>query len=364
MVEYFITGLDCLTLKFNSEQTIVIHTTSIPQICQQVTQSTGLKPHQESFESYTLQTGEQELDSHDDIEVISVETHFNRHKRKGVIHVSEQPDSDEDGMTEEIVHKRTKESLSPIARNGESRKAFRHHKVQKRRNLQIANNHSNKTRTRLLVNKDIVHVMDSVEELSELMETDFKTETEWTQDDDNPMYDSIASSRVDTTLRKTRVTFSSLSQTLKWNRQSMKRKISVNDDHDGVCGGHHQVTDAETTSHIVNQSSSPPPPPLPAKPAHLTSSEITSEASKNVEQMDDIDGVECRQRLGTYELETTHPTDNKSRMVLPGEVIKVSIFRYLLNSMNKTERGKRKNADNHWILNPGPLSSFSVIHRI
>lgn len=76
---------------------------------------------------------------------------------------------------------------SPISRNGDRRKAFRQ-------------------KSRPSPNQ-----VDDINELSALMKTNFTDDLRWDNRDSNPIYDSIAGTRVDATLKRSKVTFSSLS---------------------------------------------------------------------------------------------------------------------------------------------------------
>lgn len=84
----------------------------------------------------------------------------------------------------------TSSSKSPISRNGDRRKAFR----QKSRPSPINPND-----------------LDDIKELSILMKTNLTNDLRWNNRDSNPIYDSIAGTRVDATLKRSKVTFMSLS---------------------------------------------------------------------------------------------------------------------------------------------------------
>ncbi len=169
---------------------IYIKSQNISQITQQISQySTAYSTSSiDSFNTYILHTGDtnsddesQDDDDIDDDEIINV-------------HTSVSGDDINDEAAGESAF--PKSSRSPIARNGESRRAFRRQKSSK------------------LIDPKQTRNLDSVKELSELMKTDFKTDTRWTNRDSNPIYDVIASSRIDVTLKRNNITFSSLSETL------------------------------------------------------------------------------------------------------------------------------------------------------
>ena len=174
---------------------------------------------------------------------------------------------------------------SPFSRRGERRKAFR----RKPQNLLSSE--------------------DSVEVLSELMDTDFSTcQPAWNNEQgSSPVYDSVASARVDRTLKLSNLTYTALSQTLKWTKQAQKTNNR---------GGM-----------VISR-----PPPLPPKPKRLTR---VSRDETNSEVTED-QTAELSQRLGAYilpSLPTSTPNSpavttvadygQRSRIVHPHEALKV-----------------------------------------
>ena len=139
----------------------------------------------DSFDTYILHTGDTTDDESQDEEMII---------NTGIVHTTASGDDYTDDCSPPV----SKSSKSPIARNGESRRAFRKQK-------------SKKT---VPIDPKQTRNLDSVKELSELMKTDFKTDARWTNRDSNPIYDVIASARIDVTLKRNNITFSSLSETL------------------------------------------------------------------------------------------------------------------------------------------------------
>ena len=273
-------------MSFNGDE-VMLETAYGLEISQYLTAITGIPSKQKLVECYTLEAGGDD-ESFDGIEVIAVRN--------------------QNSCFDGIPRKRDSNSTSPILRNGEHRKGFR-----QRREVKRAHQYEPLT------------IEDSVEELSRIMNTDFGSgEAEWTHETDSPVYDRVASARVDCTLKLSRLTYTSLSQTLKWNRKAQKRKKKIS------------IEDAHPVNDSVNATTKVSPPPLPPKPARFTTSLTVSVTQQNIvsneeqdEPEEETDFPQHRQRLGTYILEAhqNQPAAGKrSRPVQPGEALKVVLL--------------------------------------
>jgi hypothetical protein len=222
-------------------------------------------------ESYMLMTGSDD-ESHNGLEIVPLQVQTNHH------HPYPRNGSN---------HKQTpnKTRQSPINRGADRRKAFRNRKRSKPNGFLDSEN--------------------SIEVLSELMETDFTTcKTGWKKDEGNPIYDSIASAHIDSTLKLSKLTYPALSQTLKWNKKTNRRKVKVLDD--------------------------PQPPPLPPKHFRFTTKSNIN-ANNIINDNNDEDEeipLEYAQRLGAYvvsgvpTMATIPDLGQKSRLVQPNEAHK------------------------------------------
>ena len=275
-------------MSFNGDE-VMLETAYGLEISQYLTEITGIPAKQKLVECYTLEAGGDD-ESYNGIEVIAVRN--------------------QSSCFDSIPRKHDRSNISPILRNGEHRKGFRQRKEVTR------------------IQHEPLTIEDSVEELSRIMNTDFGSgEAEWTHETDSPVYDRVASARVDSTLKLSRLTYTSLSQTLKWNRKAQKRKknISFEDTH--------SINDSVTASPTKVS-----PPPLPPKPAKFTTSLTVRVTQQNITTNDDqeqdepeeeTDSPEHRQRLGTYILEAHQnqsAAGQKSRPVQPGEALKVLLL--------------------------------------
>ena len=276
-------------MSFNGDE-VMLETAYGLEISQYLTEITGIPAKQKLVECYTLEAGGDD-ESFDGIEVIAVRN--------------------QNSCFDAIPRKRDSNNISPILRNGEHRKGFR-----QRREVKRGHQHEPLT------------IEDSVEELSRIMNTDFGSgEAEWTHETDSPVYDRVASARVDCTLKLSRLTYTSLSQTLKWNRKAQKRKKKIS------------IEDTHPIDDSVNASTTKvSPPPLPPKPARFSTSLTvrvtqqkiaTNEDQEQDEPEEETDSPEHRQRLGTHILEphqNQSAAGKKSRPVQPGEALKVVLL--------------------------------------
>ena len=189
--------------------------------------------------------------------------------------------------------------------------------------------------------------IDTVEHLNKVFSTNLEHEVTWDLADANPMYNCTASTRVDYTLRKSNVTYCSLSQTL--SRASRSTDSSAGD-----------RTNSKASSVLSEVSIPPELPPKPKRTSRVIYSEVNhstpipqeeprvsvasrtsmiireeeeeeQEEERNTpiveermvceeERGIEIDGITPR-GLGRQELDLTY---NKSRIVAPGEIMRVS----------------------------------------
>ena len=186
LLQFYGTKDNQLVLRFHSEQ-VLLHPHQADQVSKRLADFfTVQRPFPaEPCDAYILNTGEDEPLEGEGSSVVDVS-------------VGQQLELRELREEERRTHRQLEEtqSMSPISRNGERRKAFRQ-------------------KSRVRDDPRSVNNLDTVEELSTLMDTDFSRETKWTLERNSPIYDSVASTRLDATLQRSKVTFSSLSQTLK-----------------------------------------------------------------------------------------------------------------------------------------------------
>ncbi len=256
------------------------------------------------FNSYVLNTGEgEEEEGKEEHEVINVKQE----------HVSSLEISNEEAKR---ANKPSKNRKSPISRQAERRKAFR----QKSRGL-------------LESPKKTTGNQVTVEELSALMNTDFTTDTKWTNRNSNPIYDSIAGTRAGMTLKRSNVTFSSLSVTLATPPPTPSRPLPP-------------LVPSKPNMVMVQQEDTGAPPEYRYIIISILSVLLSVYYQYYYRYIISILSVYCQyitqfclsysRRLGAYPLELTHPVegeinDNKSKPMLPGEVLKVTIKKiYLL----------------------------------
>lgn len=245
--------------------------------------------------SYTLETGGGgggDDDSHSGIEIVNVK------QVSPNIQVSPPPTAEGSGGGVFSPRRQQQQTrrLSPFGRHTKRRRAFRK-------------------------KRDLLSKEDSVEDLSEMLGVDFTTiEPSWSVTEGvSPVYDSVASARVDTTLKLARLTSTALSATLRWNRRGQRRPT------------------------IDTSEQTPPPPPLPPKPFHFTTS-LTVQVKNTPETPSQLSPVKLTphptapplqddtspQRLGMYLIDgyQTPADGQKSRLVQPNEALKVRLKYY------------------------------------
>ena len=208
----------------------------------------------QAFHRYTLETGgdgsEESEDVTEGVTVVPVRTsrvsvdHQLSEAEDAVLPSATADSQDEQEVEEEHVSKRAKETASPIIRNGERRRAFRRRdsssemqpelRREPRRHkpllhIPVGPPSPLPSETTPIAPTPLVRDIDTVEELSRIMGTNFRVELKWGERD-NPFYDMIVGPKVDSTLRKTRVTYSSLTETLRHNmRRTSGSKVSLLD---------------------------------------------------------------------------------------------------------------------------------------
>lgn len=235
-------------VSFTNNETVHFETLYGVDISQCIADShnvTITRPH-----SYTLETGDDD-DSHNGIEIVDIQQ--------------------QQTLGSDLVSLRKTQGQSPFGRHAKRRQAFR-----KRRSL---------------LTKE-----DSVEDLSDVMGVDFTSiEPSWSVAGVSPVYDSVAGTRVDATLKLSQLTSSTLSHTLKFNRRTQKRR---------------PTRDMEIEL----------PPPLPPKPFHFTTT-LTVEVNTDAPTEDTTS-----QRLGMYLIDgyQTPADGQRSRLVQPNEALKVN----------------------------------------
>ena len=114
-------------------------------------------------------------------------------------------DDTTDDSHEEIETIRVCKAASPITRRHLRRKAFRRKP-------------SGSTEV-----YPIIDHSDTVDSLNQLLDTDFAREARWSND--NPVYNEVAGARIDSTLKRSCITYTSLTQTLQ------KQSVSKSADH-------------------------------------------------------------------------------------------------------------------------------------
>lgn len=209
-------------------------------------------------------------------EILSVEIRKERGRRRGRRERKLAITEDAEDVPEAVGHDR-KRRISPFGRHSNRRKAFR-----KRKNL---------------LTKE-----DSLEDLSEVMGVDFNSvNPSWGMKGSgvNPVYDSVASTRVDTLLKLSKLTSPSLSTTLKHSKRS------------GVLNHRVPLPYEEVTF----------PPPLPQKPAHFRTSLLVEVKTKGVPTPPVEDVAVVPQRLGMH---LPGGGGQHSRPVQPYEALRVS----------------------------------------
>ena len=233
--------------------------------------------------SYALEAGGDDDSSHTGIEIVnvqqipSVEIRKEKGRRRGRGRGERKVAIEED--TEDTPgaagHDR-KRRISPFGRHSNRRKAFR-----KKRNL---------------LTKE-----DSLEDLSEIMGVDFNSVSpSWSMKGNgiNPVYDSVASTRVDTLLKLSKLTSPSLSTTLKHNKRTSVLNHRVPFPYEEVTF----------------------PPPLPQKPANFRTSLLVEVKTKGVPTPPVEEVAAVPQRLGMY----VPGGGQHSRPVQPYEALRVS----------------------------------------
>ena len=191
--------------------------------------------------------------------------------------------------------------------------------------------------------------IDTVEHLNKVFSTNLEREVTWDLADANPMYNCTASTRVDYTLRKSNVTYCSLSQTL--SRASKSTDSSAGD-----------RTNSKASSVLSELSIPPELPPKPRRTSRVIYSEVNhstpampreeprvsvasrtsmiireeeeeQEEQRNTPIVEEIMEQSCEEEtgievdglaqrgLGRQELDLSY---NKSRIVAPGEIMRVS----------------------------------------
>ena len=248
-------------------------------------------------------------------------------------------DDTTDDSHEEIETIRVCKAASPITRRHLRRKAFRRKP-------------SGSTEV-----YPIIDHSDTVDSLNQLLDTDFAREARWSND--NPVYNEVAGARIDSTLKRSCITYTSLTQTLR------KQSASKSADHlhePSACNDcslsppppppprharHTQATPPTPPPHRRGRSvlSPPPPTPPPRKvcrnrfPVPVSESSgpmfsdyaTTGSSHESDVELEDVDGIDQpHNRLGAYALETrqsiTYTDGNfgqKSRMIPPQEALKV-----------------------------------------
>ena len=216
----------------------------------------------EVFNSYSLETGTNAStdggEDYEDVVVVPVNVHPRPHpgrrNRELLPQISfggECADGEEEEeMEEEMdyeegpVTKRHKSSPPSFTRDDWKSRAFKR-KMRGRQRRHAASKH------RLQVEAPLpLQDIDSVEHLSRVLSTNLERELMWDRDDPNPIYNSTASSKVDCTLRKTNVTYCSLSQTM--SNASRSSHSTTNKSHKKVS---------------FLESGGTDPPQLPPKPS-------------------------------------------------------------------------------------------------